>query len=72
MLLVRFLMHLFVKSSVLIKTGLYKRGTDPELDVAIDFHKSFQSFATEHTTKDIAGSFDRLAFLLRSSGASSV
>lgn len=65
---VRHLIHLYEKSSTLITAGLYKRGEDPELDGAIDFHKAFLPFSTEKTSKDIDGSFERLAFVLRSAG----
>lgn len=62
---VRHLIHTYELTSSLIATGLYKRGADPEVDTAIDFHKAFKAFATGRGSRDVASSFERLEFLRR-------
>lgn len=66
----RGLLHLYSKSTALIATGLYQKGADRDLDTAIAFHKLFMAFGTEKATQSVSESFEKLAVMIRSCGAS--
>ena len=57
----------YERSRVMIEAGLYTRGADTELDRAVDLWPDLDAFVGRTESDDIAGSFDRLALILRRS-----
>ena len=61
----RALLGKYERSRVMIEAGLYTRGADAELDRAVDLWPDLDAFVGRTESDDIAGSFDRLALILR-------
>ncbi|THH35456.1 FliI/YscN family ATPase [Aliishimia ponticola] len=65
---VRSLTSLYEQNAMMIRSGLYTEGTDPELDVAIKIWPELDSFLGVCGAMTPAQSFDRLRLILRRAG----
>ncbi len=52
----------------MVRAGLYRRGTDPEIDAALTARPDLETFLTEKNSGAVSDAFDRLALILRRSG----
>jgi len=68
---VRRLIAKYEQSEMMVKAGLYKEGSDPELDQALQIWPELETFWTTESDS-VEGSFSRLGLMLRRCGASFV
>lgn len=61
---------LFDENIAMIKAGLYTRGSNEELDKAIELWPEMDAFLARHETGDISQSYSQLELLLRRVGVS--
>lgn len=66
---VRRLIAKYEQSEMMVKAGLYKEGSDPELDQALQIWPELEAFWTTKSDS-VEGSFARLALMLRRCGVS--
>ena len=65
----RRLLGAYEQSEVMIRAGLYSEGTDPILDQAVRVWPDLDAFFARPDREGTAGSFDRLALILRRANA---
>lgn len=53
------------RSEMMIKAGLYSKGTDPQLDLAVECWPALDAFLAEDERDDVASSFRHLATCLK-------
>ncbi len=64
----RALMGAYARSETMVRAGLYKDGSDPELDEALRAWPDLDAFLAESETVSVQNSFDRLGLILRRAG----
>ena len=64
----RSMMGAYARSETMVRAGLYKDGSDPQLDEALRAWPELDAFLTESETVSAKNSFDRLALILRRAG----
>lgn len=67
--IVRRLLSDYEESEMMIKAGLYKAGTDPNVDLAVKAYPDLEAFWAETEPSHTQMSFSRLELLLRRAGA---
>ena len=65
---VRRLIAKYEQSEMMVKAGLYKEGTDPELDQSLQIWPELEEFWTTKSDS-VEASFARLGLMLRRCGA---
>jgi flagellum-specific ATP synthase len=61
-------MSLYEQSALMIRSGLYTEGTDPELDKAVKLWPELDSFLGQAASGTVQDSFDKLKLILRRGG----
>lgn len=59
---------LYSASETMIRAGLYRRGSDPQLDQAVAAYPELEAFLAGYSGIDRKQSFDKLALILRRAG----
>lgn len=65
----RRMLSVYEESEIMVRSGLYHAGSNPELDLAISLFPGLDAFAAERHDEGIAASFRRLAACLDGDGA---